>query len=382
MNRKQWKKWMMVGLAALALGVAGCGSDKEAPKGAAGDSSYKYGLVAATTGPAATYGQSLERATRLAVEEINATSPLKINLIVEDTGGEKNQAINAVNKLIHNDNVLMIQGPMLSGEYFAAGPVAQQNGVPMLGTCTTAEGITDGGDYLFRNAVPESIALPASVKKAKEVLGFKTAVIMYSSNNDQMVSAFKTYSEAAKAVGVDVIGVETFADKDTDFSAQLTKIKALNPDVILMAALYQEGALIMKKAREMGITTPVIGNNGFNSPGFIHQAGDASNGVIVASPWWPASPSEKVKHFIAAYQNKYGVAPDQFAAQAYDAVYLTHQAISQAGTTTDRKKVRDALAKIKEFEGVTGKFEFDDKRNPKMKVTTLVIKDGEFVEFK
>ena len=125
-------------------------------------------------------------------------------------------------------------------------------------------------------------------------------------------------------MGLDVVADETFAD--TDFSAQLTKIQQANPDVICVAGLYQESALIAKKAREMGMNQPIIGGNGFNSPAYIKQAGAAANGSLVATSWNPESDTPKAKHFIEAFKDKYGHEPDQFAAQAYDAMYLMHDA--------------------------------------------------------
>ena len=171
---------------------------------------------------------------------------------------------------------------------------------------------------------------------------------------------------------------KTFADKDTDFSAQLTKIQAANPDVIAVAGLYQEGALIAKKAREMGMNQPIIGNNGFNSPEYIKQAGAAADGTMVATPWNPERQSEKAQNFRKAFVAKYGHEPDQFAAQAYDAMYIIHEAVEKSGTTTNRKKFRDALAQITNFEGATGVFSFDDHRDPSMDLDVLVIKDGKW----
>lgn len=196
-----------------------------------------------------------------------------------------------------------------------------------------------------------------------------------------MVRENDIYQEELKKMGVEVVATETFADKDTDFSAQLTKIQAANPDVICVAGLYQEGALIVKKAREMGMTQPVIGNNGFNSPAYIQQAGDAANGTLVATPWNPERKTDKAQNFRKAFVAKYGHEPDQFAAQAYDAMYVIHQAVEQSGTTTDRKKFRDTLANIKNFEGATGKFEFDQNRDPKMDLDVLEVKDGKWVPF-
>lgn len=270
---------------------------------------------------------------------------------------------------------------MTSGEMFAAGPIAQQSKVVAFGTGTTAPKITDIGDYIFRNAIPGKLAIPVTLEKAQAKLGFKKVAVMYSNNNDQMVGENEIYQEVFKKMGVEVVDTETFADKDTDFSAQLTKIQASNPDVIAIAGLYQEGSLIVKKAREMGMTQPIIGNNGFNSPAYITQAGAAADGTLVATPWNADRQTEKAQAFRKAFVAKYNHEPDQFAAQAYDAMYLIHQAVEQSGTTTDRKKFRDTLAQIKGFEGATGKFEFDANRDPKMDLDVLQVKGGKWVPF-
>lgn len=382
--KKQMRKWTAAALAMVfAAAAAGCGGGQApAQSGNSAAGAAKIGVVSFLSGGGAAYGEAIRQGLELARDEINAKGKTKLELVFEDSKGEKNEAINATNKLIHKDNVLAIIGPTLSGEMFAAGPIASQAGVSIMGTSTTAEGITDIGDYVFRNSLPESLALPSVVKKAKEKLGLKKVAIMYSNNNDFTVSGFKTFEQAIKDNGLETVTVETFADKDTDFSAQLTKIAALKPDAIFISALYQEAALILKKAREIGVTVPVIGNNGFNSPQLIKLAGSAAEGAVVASPWYPGKEDEKVKNFVAAFKAKYNKEPDQFSAQAYDALYIMANAIENAGSTTDRKKLRDSLATVKDFQGVTGKFAFDAKRNPAMDVTILVVKDGKFTELK
>lgn len=382
--KKQIRKWTAAALAMVfAATAAGCGGGQApAQSGNSAAGAAKIGVVSFLSGGGAAYGEAIRQGLELARDEINAKGKTKLELVFEDSKGEKNEAINATNKLIHKDNVLAIIGPTLSGEMFAAGPIASQAGVSIMGTSTTAEGITDIGDYVFRNSLPESLALPSVVKKAKEKLGLKKVAIMYSNNNDFTVSGFKTFEQAIKDNGLETVTVETFADKDTDFSAQLTKIAALKPDAIFISALYQEAALILKKAREIGVTVPVIGNNGFNSPQLIKLAGSAAEGAVVASPWYPGKEDEKVKNFVAAFKAKYNKEPDQFSAQAYDALYIMANAIENAGSTTDRKKLRDSLATVKDFQGVTGKFAFDAKRNPAMDVTILVVKDGKFTELK
>jgi len=367
----------------MMIMIGGCSSsEKPVAQGASAGGTAKLGVVSYLTGAGAAYGESIRQGLELSRDEINAKGKVKLELIFEDSKGEKNEAINAVNKLIHKDNVVAILGPTLSGEMFAVGPIVNQEGVSIMGTSLTVEGITEIGDYVFRNSLPEFAAIPQSVKKAKEKYNLKKVAVMYSDNNDLGVSGFKIFEKALKENGIEIIAVETFADKNTDFSAQLTKIATLNPDAVLVAGLYQEGALILKKAREIGITVPIIGNNGFNSPQLIKSAGSAAEGAIVSSPWYPGKDDAKVKNFIAAYKAKYNKEPDQFAAQAYDALQIMAIAIEQSGSVTDRKKLRDTLATIKDYSGVTGKFSFDAKRNPDMDVTVLIVKDGKFTELK
>ena len=134
----------------------------------------------------------------------------------------------------------------------------------------------------------------------------------------------------------------------------------------------------MKKMRELGMNQPVLGSNGFNSPAFIKNAGAAADGAIVGTPWFPNKDDQKVRDFRKAYVEKYGHEPDQFAAQAYDAVFLYEAALKAAGSTTDREKFRNALKGITDFVGVTGKFQFNEKRDPSMEVQVLQIKNGQF----
>lgn len=378
------KKWA-AGLLAMAMTVmvVGCGGGQKAPAAttpAAGTA--KIGVVAYLTGAGAAYGETIRNGLELAQSEINAKGKVKIELIFEDSKGAKNEAINAVNKLMYKDNVVALIGPTLSSSMFAVGPAVNQAGVPIMGTSLTVEGITEIGDYIFRNSLPESAAIPQAVKKAHEKFQFKKVAIMYSDNNDLAVSGYNTFQKVLKEMGIEVLTVATYADKDTDFSAQLTKIASVKPDAIMIAGLYQEAALILKKAREIGITVPVVGNNGFNSPQLIKSAGKAADGSIVASPWFPQKDDPKVKQFREAYKAKFNKEPDQFAAQSYDGLQIMAIALEKSGSTTDRKKLRDALTTIKDYSGVTGKFAFDAKRNPEMDVNVLIVKDGQFVELK
>lgn len=387
-----------VALTLVAGLLTACGSKPAAPGQAPADTKQpaaqqpapaakkpiKIGAVFGTSGGVAGYGQSQKSAVELAVADLNAAGGVggtPVEVIFEDSAGNKDQAINAVRKLIDKDEVVAIIGPTLSAEMFAAGPVANQAGVPILGVSTTAQGITDIGNFVFRNSLPEAGVLPTTVKRAVEKFRLKKVAIIYDAKDDFSVSGYKTFAEELKRNGVEVLETVTYQTKDTDFNAQLTRIAAKQPEALVVSGLYQEAALILQQARQLGLKVPVIGGNGFNSPQLAAIAKEAAEGVVVGSPWYAGSPSEKAKKFVEAYKAKYGKAPDQFAAQAYDGFFLIAEAIKKAGSTS-REKVRDALAAIKDFEGVTGKFAFDEKRNPVMTPFVLTIQNGQYVELK
>lgn len=382
---KQLTKVVTVGVAGFVLAACGNGSEGDDPSAsgdamASDDSSVKFGLITAQTGGASAYGISIEEGAQLAVDEINEANPdHQIDFIIEDEKGEKNEAINAMNKLIHQDQVLAVQGPMLTGTMNAAGPVAQEAEVVSLGTSTTGEGITDIGDYIFRNAVPESTAVTEATRQAHEQFGFETVAILYSQNNDQMVSVNRTLEQTFEELGVEVVASETFADGDTDYSAQLTNVQSAEPDVIAVASLLQEGSVIMSAARDMGLNQPVIGSNGFNSPAFIEQSAEAADGAVVGTPWFPGRDSAITQDFNDAYEAAYDRPADQFAAQSFDGIHMLYQAWADSGYTQDRAEFRDALADIENFEGVAGSVSFDENRDPIAEVQVLKVENGEFV---
>jgi branched-chain amino acid transport system substrate-binding protein len=273
-----------------------------------------------------------------------------------------------------------ILGPTLSTEMNVVGPEADLNGVPIMGTSTTADGIPQIGEYVFRNALPEALAIPASLKAAVEKYDAKKVAILYGNDDVFTKSGFDTMKKVAEEMGLEILTIETFQKGQSDYNAQLTKIKDLNPDLILASALYNEGAVIMTQARKMGIDVPFLGGNGFNSPKVIEIAGDAGNGLIVATPWYGDKDDAKVKDFVAKFEAEYGKKPDQFAAQAYDAMYIMAEAVKNAGQA-DRDAIRDALAEIKDFGGILGSFSFDKDGDVVMEPTILIIKDGKFQIF-
>lgn len=372
--RKVMKTIGICSMAAIMMaGISGCGGKT----GGAVSSGAKIGFTAALTGGAAAYGKSEEEGVRLAVEEINKKGDFPIDLLVEDTKAVPADSMNATKKLIQ-EKVSLIIGPMTSNEAKAAGPIIQNAKVPSLEISVTAENITDIGDCIFRNSVPESKNIPQTVKKTHKLLGYKTAAILYAHDNEQHVTAQKYFQKTMEEEGVKVIDVETFGSKDSEYSAQLTNIQHKAPDVIVVCSYYQEGSRILKKMREMGMDQPVLGDNGFVSPELGKMAGAAADNVYVSSMWSADRKDEKVQKFVENYTKAYGRAPDQFAASAYDGVYMAMDAMQRAGTITDHKKIRDALAQMKDFKGVCGTFSFDEKRDPVVDLILMKMQDGKF----
>lgn len=376
--RKVMKTIGICSMAAIMMaGLSGCGGKTGGAVSSGAKNAAKIGFTAALTGGAAAYGKSEEEGVRLAVEEINKKGDFPIDLLVEDTKAVPADSMNATKKLIQ-EKVSLIIGPMTSNEAKAAGPIIQNAKVPSLEISVTAENITDIGDCIFRNSVPESKNIPQTVKKTHKLLGYKTAAILYAHDNEQHVTAQKYFQKTMEEEGVQVIDVETFGSKDSEYSAQLTNIQHKAPDVIVVCSYYQEGSRILKKMREMGMDQPVLGDNGFVSPELGKMAGAAADNVYVSSMWSADRKDEKVQKFVENYTKAYGRAPDQFAASAYDGVYMAMDAMQRAGTTTDHKKIRDALAQMKDFKGVCGTFSFDEKRDPVVDLILMKMQDGKF----
>ncbi|MFJ8267142.1 ABC transporter substrate-binding protein [Peribacillus asahii] len=376
------KSLVLISVLMLVLLAACSGNDSQSGKegNEGGTINAKFGVISYLTGPGAAYGEAITNGFKLAQKEINKEGKVKIDLVIEDSVGKQEQALSAAQKLMSDDEIVALLGPTLSTEMNVVGPEADLNGIPIMGTSTTAVGIPQIGEYVFRNSIPESLAIPAAMKKAVEKYDVKKVALLYGNDDVLTKSGYDTMKEEVEKMGLEVVTTQTFQKGQSDYNAQLTKIKSLKPDLILASALYNEGAVIMDQARKMGITIPFVGGNGFNSPEVINIAGKAADGLIVATPWFAEKEDPKVQGFIKAYEAEYGKKPDQFAAQAYDALYIYAEALKNAGEA-DRDAFRDALAEIKGFEGILGSFSFDKDGDVEMEPTVITIKDGKFQLF-
>ncbi len=324
----------------------------------------KIGVAEALSGGAAQYGISIRNGFQMAADEINAAGGVngsQIELVIEDEQGKKDEAINAFKKLIFQDKALMLFGPTLSNSAQAADPIAQASKIVVFGTSNTADGITTIGNHVFRNSVTEADVLPVTIRTAAKVAHIKKVAVLYGNDDVFTKSGYDNFKKALEDQKMPVTTTETFAKGDVDFKAQLTKIKATNPDALVLSALLAEGAPIMVQARQLGLNVPVIGGNGMNSVKVFDLAKGASDGLWVGSPWSIENRTPQNNSFIIAYTKKYSSAPDQFAAQAYDAMHIATEALKKVKLTgdlaKDREAVQAALPAVK-WTGATGPFAF------------------------
>lgn len=346
------------------------------------------GLVADLTGQGAAYGVSISKGAQLAGQQLNKAGGVngsQVNVIVDDAASANTQVINIFQQDANSKHVLAIVGPTLSSEAKAADPVANSLGVPVIATSNTAPGIPQIGKYIFRLGLGEASVVPLAMKTALKNLRFKTAALIYGNDNAFTQSDGVIFTAVAKTLGVKLLDTETFATGDKDFNTQLTKIKGKNPDVLLIGALKNEAVPILKEARQLGIKARVIGGNGFNTPVVAQLAGSAAEGAIEGTAWFANSTTPQNVAFIKAYKAAYHAAPDQLAAQAYDAVNVIAAAAKLAHTTSDRNALRDALTRLKNVPVVTGAngtFSFTSDRDAGETGTVQIIHNGQYQEYK
>jgi len=376
-----------VGGAVLAMLVAAATPMPAAAQGTSDlIASAKLGAVYAFSGPIAIYSATIKNGLEMAEADVNAQGGPKLEIAMEDDRSTKDDAINVYQKFIQRDNDLLIFGPLTGGQVFAAAPLAQRAKVPVMLTSVATPGVTGIGDYVFRTSVESATIIPATVKVAKQDLHIAKVAQIYTNDDQFSVGEFKAYEAAFKANGVQVVDVETVRTGDVDFSAQLTKIKSLNPDSIVISSQGQESVGLMTQARKLGMDkVNFLGGNAFNSTGVVKEAGKAMEGALSATPWFLAMAHPKNVEFVKKYREKYSADPDWLAAQSYDAVFLVKQALVNAkikksdDTATARTKLRDALAAIKTFDGVLGKIEFAANRDPVVAGAVIKVEGGKHV---
>lgn len=357
---------------AMSLVLAGCG-EKES-------NTIKIGVVAPQTGAVAAYGEGARDGILLAIEKINAAGGIngkKIEPIVEDNKGDQAETTNVVNKLISKDKVVAILGPVISGTSNVAGPICTKEKIPMITPTATAVEVTKAGEYVSRVCFLDSYQGAVMAKFAAENLKAKTAALLFDVASDYSIGMKDVFTKEFAKYGGKILQTVSFTSGDTDFSAQLTKLKAAKPDVIYLPAYYNDDALILRQAQSLGITAPFLGGDGWDAQELISSGGKAVEGCYFTTHYSTSDPSEIVQSFLKDYQAKYKKAPIVFAALGYDAARLLAEAIQRADSL-DSEKIKDQINKTKDFKGVTGNITLDANRNPIKDVTIVTVKNGKF----
>jgi branched-chain amino acid transport system substrate-binding protein len=349
-----------------------------------GTSVARLGAALSLSGSAAGAGAPQRNGMLLAQDEINASHMLdrvRLEVLVEDDESDREQAAAVFRKFIENSHVVGILGPTLSDNALAVDPIAQQAGIPVLAVSNSAGGLTEIGDFVFRDCLSESQLSPQTVKMVKSRLKVRTAALLYNDTDANRTGAHGFKSALLRA-HVTISAEEVFSTGATNFSDQLAQIASRNPDAVFVTAPGHDAAAILIQARRFGLSSvPIVGSNAFNAMGVLRNAGDAAEGLVVGSGWSAANPSPRNQQFIESYRARYGSEPDQFAAQAYTGVYLMAAALKDAHTSSDSRALRDALARLDKLDTPLGAFSFNEARDADYAPTVQIVRNGKFELF-
>lgn len=378
------KRWTILGGLAIAMSIAltGCGGGEKA-KPAAQTNEIKIGGNVEMTGGVANYGNQALSGMKLAFKQVNASGGVlgkKINLILADNKSEPAEAANATTKLITQDKVSLVMGPIVSSNVLATVKIAEDNKVVVMTPTGTNEKITvDNGKvhpFAFRACFIDPFQGRVMANYATKSLKVKTAVIYIDSSSDYSKGVAAAFEETFVKNGGKIVGKEAFLQKDQDFKATLTKIKAMNADIVFIPAYYEEVGKIVKQARELGINQPLLGTDGWDNPKVVEIAGAAAlNNTFFSNHYSSQDSDPNVRKFIEAYKAEYKEEPSSMAALGYDAAMIVVDAIKRANTT-DATKVKEAMEQTKNLQVSTGIVTMDSNHNPIKSAVVIEMKDG------
>ena len=341
----------------------------------------KVGEFASLTGKEAAFGQSSHKGTLLAIEELNAAGGVlgqQFELITEDNQSKQGESATIVKKLISRDKIVALLGEVASGRSLEAGPIAQNYKIPMISPSSTNPRVTEMGNYIFRVCFIDPFQGTAMAKFGLNTLKLHKVALLTSVSSPYSVGLAKYFKETFAANGGTVVIEQKYSEGDKDFKAQLTAIKAAGVDGIFVPGYYTEAALIAKQARELELTGPLFGGDGWEAPQLIEIGGKAMEGTYYSTHYSPENSSPAVQNFVKKFRARYaGETPDAMAALGYDSAMVLADAIKRAGTT-EHAKLRSAIAATKNYEGVTGRTTIDANRNATKSAVVITVKDGQF----
>jgi branched-chain amino acid transport system substrate-binding protein len=355
------------------------------------DSSVKVGLIAELTGDIPAVGASCRNAAEMAVKEINDTGGIDIGgrkyrmeLFIEDSAGKPDQAASSAQKLITQKGVVAIVGPNASSNAIPASEIAESSKVVLITPWSTNPKTTldarSGAPkkFVFRAAFIDPFQGRVVAKFAKDTMKAHRAAVLYDIASDYNKGIAEFFRKTFEEDGGQVVAFESYTTNDKDFSAQLTKIRSASPDVIFLPNYYHEVPLQVQQAHRLGIRAPFVGSDSWGSQDLVKLCGGDCDGYFFSTHYSAESAAPAAKKFIEAYTAAYGKAPDDVAALTYDSFGLLRQALA-ASAKPDRQTVRDALAKVQGYEGVTGRMQFrEGSGDPIKSAVILQIRDGRF----
>ncbi len=360
----------LVAILSLLL-TFGCSKKEKHPESS---NQINLGAVFPMTGPIATYGQESINGIKMALDKINAEGikGKTINLIVEDNKGEPGESANAVRKLIDIDKVSAIIGSVASSNTLAGAPIAQKAKIPLMTPASTNEKVTQTGEYVSRTCFTDNFQGVVMAKFAFETLGKKKAAVIVDNASDYSKGLDIVFRAKFKELGGEIIEEQfTYTQKDTDFRSLLKKVAGQKPDVIFLPGYYTEVGLMLKQARQMGINTPFLGGDGWDSPKLQELAGaEGVKGNYISSHFSAEDNDPKVKSFVKEYVGKYGQKPGAMAALGYDGMLVIADALKRADKI-NANAIKEAINSTKGFEGITGSITIDKNRNAQKAAVVL-----------
>ena len=384
---KQKRNLLLTSAVALAISVmaAGCnGCKNNGASGTGGNGSGNTILVGeygSMTGSEAAFGESTHDGIMLAVDEINKAGGIngkQIEIVgPEDTESNSQKAEIAVKRLIEK-KVVAVLGEVASSRSRAGAAVCQKEQIPMISPSSTNPTVTEVGDYIFRVCFIDPFQGGVIAKFARDSLKANTAAVFYDQGQTYSVGIKDEFTKSFVQRGGRVVGEAAYATQDRDFKAQLTKLKSLNPDVIIVAGYYGEGGAISKQARDLGITQPLIGGDGWSDAKFHEYAGDKVSNVFFSDHASVESPAPAIQKYVAAYKQKYtSKEPNSLGALGYDAMMVLADAMKRAKTLSG-PDLRDAIAATSGFQGATGTITINAERNVEKGAVIIEVAGGKF----
>lgn len=366
-------------IAMLAVVMTGCGGSQSS------SDTIKIGANLEMTGNNATFGKSASNGALLAIKQVNAKGGVlgkQLNLVVADNKSEAAEAANSMQKLITQDKVVAVIAPIASSSVIAGAQVNQDNKVLAISPTASNPKVTVDPatnkvrDFMFRAAFIDPFQGSVMANFASKSLKAKTAAIYIDNSSDYAKGLGQFFKETFIKNGGQIVAEEAYLAKDTDFKATLTKIKVANADVVFVPGYYQEVGMLIKQAREIGLTMPVLGGDGWDSAKLPEIAGGAAlNNTFFANHYSPDDNSSEIKTFVEAYKQEYNETPDAFAALAYDATMMVIESIKRANSV-DTVKIKDELAKTKDYTAVSGKITLNETHDAVKSAVIIEMKDG------